>query len=112
MRYKNLITTNVALLALMFAVTSCEKVLEQQPYSAFTDESIFTSSDRANLALNGVYDAAQTGTQTLAGRGYPFGAATIEQGDNRGEDVVNIASFYQITYQGTYTPATANNIAM
>ena len=112
MRYKNLITTNVALLALMFGVTSCEKVLEQQPYSAFTDESIFTSSDRANLALNGVYDAAQTGTQTLAGRGYPFGAATIEQGDNRGEDVVNIASFYQITYQGTYTPATANNIAM
>jgi len=112
MRLKNSLTTNTLLVAMLFAASSCEKVLDQQPYSAFTDASIFTSSDRANLALNGVYDAAQTGTQTLAGRGYPFGAATVEQGDNRGEDVVNIASFYQITYQGTYTPATANNVAM
>jgi hypothetical protein len=59
-----------------------------------------------------VYDAAQTGGPTLGGRGYPFGAAYIQQGDNRGEDMVNLQAFYQITYQGTYTPFSANNVAM
>lgn len=112
MRFATSIKNTVLFSALVMGVTSCEKVLDQQPYSAFTDESVFTTADRANLALNGVYDAAQTGGPTLAGRGYPFGAATIEQGDNRGEDVVNLQAFYQITYQGTYTPATANNVAM
>ena len=99
-------------MVIALAAASCEKVLDQAPYSAFTDESVFTSVDRATLALNGVYDAAQTGGPSLAGRGYPFGAATIQQGDNRGEDVVNLQAFYQITYQGTYTPATANNVSM
>lgn len=112
MRFTRFIKNSTLLAAVVFGVTSCEKVLDQQPYSAFTDESVFTTADRATLALNGVYDAAQTGGPTLAGRGYPFGAATIEQGDNRGEDMVNLAAFYQITYQGTYTPATPNNVAM
>lgn len=101
-----------ALSTVVLASIGCKKVLDEGPYNAFTDESVFTTPERALLALNGVYDAAQTGTQTLAGRGYPFGAATIEQGDNRGEDVVNLAAFYQITYQGTYNPNTANNQAM
>jgi hypothetical protein len=112
MRFINSITKSALLLAGVVAAASCTKVLDQQPYSAFTDESVFTNEARANLALNGVYDAAQTGGPSLAGRGYPFGAATIEQGDNRGEDMVNLAAFYQITYQGTYTPATANNVSM
>ncbi len=111
MRFKNLLIAN-ALFAMATVTVGCEKVVEQSPLTAFTDASVFTNSDRALLALNGVYDAAQSGTQTLAGRGYPFGAGTIEQGDNRGEDVVNLATFYQITYQGTYDPSTANNQAM
>ena len=108
----NKITRNTILLGMMLVTVGCEKVLEKQPYNAFTDESVFTTVARANLALNGVYDAAQTGGPTLGGRGYPFGAATVEQGDNRGEDMVNLQAFYQITYQGTYTPFTANNTAM
>ena len=108
----NKITRNTILLGLVLVAVGCEKVLEQQPYNAFTDESVFTTVARANLALNGVYDAAQTGGPSLAGRGYPFGAATVEQGDNRGEDMVNLQAFYQITYQGTYTPFSANNVAM
>ena len=112
MRLTKYISKGTLLLGLAIGMASCEKVLDQQPYSAFTDESVFTTADRATLALNGVYDAAQTGGPTLGGRGYPFGAATIQQGDNRGEDVVNLQAFYQITYQGTYTPATANNVAM
>lgn len=109
--FKN-IHRNTLLVALAVTAASCEKVLDQAPFSAFTDESVFTSVDRASLALNGVYDAAQTGGPSLAGRGYPFGAATIQQGDNRGEDVVNLQAFYQITYQGTYTPTTTNNVSM
>ena len=109
--FKN-IQKNAALLLIVVIAASCEKVLDQAPYSAFTDESVFTTSDRATLALNGVYDAAQTGGPSLAGRGYPFGAATIEQVDNRGEDMVNLQAFYRITHQGTYTPATANNVSM
>jgi hypothetical protein len=108
----NKITRNTILLGMMLVTVGCEKVLEKQPYNAFTDESVFTTVARANLALNGVYDAAQTGGPTLGGRGYPFGAATVEQGDNRGEDMVNLQAFYQITYQGTYTPFSANNVAM
>ena len=108
----NKITQNTLLLGLILVAVGCEKVVEKQPFNAFTDESVFTSVARANLALNGVYDAAQTGGPSLAGRGYPFGAATIEQGDNRGEDMVNLQTFYQITYQATYTPSTANNVAM
>ena len=112
MRFFNQIIKNSLLLGTVFVAVSCEKVLDKQPFNAFTDESVFTTSARANLALNGVYDAAQTGGPSLAGRGYPFGAATIQQGDNRGEDMVNLQAFYQITYQGTYTPFTANNNSM
>lgn len=112
MKLLNKITQNTILLGLVLVAVGCEKVLEKQPFNAFTDESVFTTVARANLALNGVYDAAQTGGPTLAGRGYPFGAATVEQGDNRGEDMVNLQAFYQITYQGTYTPFSANNVAM
>ena len=108
----NKITRNTFLLGMMLVAVGCEKVLEKQPFNAFTDESVFTTVARANLALNGVYDAAQTGGPTLGGRGYPFGAAYVQQGDNRGEDMVNLQAFYQITYQGTYTPFSANNVAM
>lgn len=112
MRLIHKIIQNTLLLGTVMVAVSCEKVLDQQPFNAFTDESVFTTPARATLALNGVYDAAQTGGPSLAGRGYPFGAATIQQGDNRGEDMVNLQAFYQITYQGTYTPFTANNNSM
>ena len=110
MRLNHILTTAL-LSALAIGGVGCEKVLDEGPYNAFTDESIFTSLERATLALNGVYDAAQTGGPTLGGRGYPFGAANVQQGDCRGEDMVNLAAFYQFTYQGTYNPTTANNTA-
>jgi hypothetical protein len=108
MRFNKFFTAT-AVSVLVLAATGCEKVLNEAPYNAFTDESVFTTPERALLALNGVYDAGQTGSTTLGGRGYPFGAATVEQGECRGEDMVNLAAFYQVTYQGTYTPTTANN---
>ncbi|MBA4195922.1 MAG: RagB/SusD family nutrient uptake outer membrane protein [Chitinophaga sp.] len=95
--------------------TGCKQVLDTSPNNSISDASAFATADRCLLVLNGVYDAAQSGFYNgsySANRGYPFGAANIEQGDNRGEDVVNIAAFYQITYQGTYNPTTANNVNM
>jgi starch-binding outer membrane protein, SusD/RagB family len=110
MRFNKFLTATV-LSAITLGSIGCQKVLEEAPYNAFTDESIFTTPERATLALNGVYDAAQTGGPTLGGRGYPFGAANVQQGDCRGEDMINVAAFYQITYQATYNPTTANNVA-
>jgi starch-binding outer membrane protein, SusD/RagB family len=97
--------------AIALGITGCSDKLNLQPYNALTDESIFTTPERVNLALNGVYDAAQSGFFGGAiDRGYPFGAANVQQGDNRGDDAINLAAFYQITYQGTYNPTTANNV--
>ncbi|MEB3029807.1 hypothetical protein VJI72_08455, partial [Parvimonas micra] len=86
MRFNKFLTATI-LSAITLGGIGCQKVLDEAPYNAFTDESIFTTADRAALALNGVYDAAQTGGPTLAGRGYPFGAANVQQGDCRGEDM-------------------------
>ncbi len=97
----------------LFTASSCKKQLDTTPYNAVTDASAFETADRCLLALNGVYDAAQSGAYTDGTfRGYPFGAANIEQGDCRGEDMLNIQAFFQVTYQATYNATTANNVAM
>jgi len=106
----------IAFTTMLFA--GCKKSLDLAPYNAFADQTAFQTPERCLLALNGVYDAAQSGDyDPLNGtahsvRGYPFGAASIEQGDMRGEDMVNIATFYQITYQATYSPVSPNNVNM
>jgi hypothetical protein len=102
------------LLIAVISMTSCKKVLDVSSYTSVTDATAFETADRCLLALNGVYDAAQSGPYAggTERRGYPFGAANIEQGDARGEDVINIAAFYQITYQGTYNGTSANCVAM
>lgn len=92
----------------------CENVLDTSPFNSVTDASAFSTADRCLLVMNGVYDAAQGAYYTSAtteNRGYPFGSANIEQGDARGEDVVNVQAFYQITYQGTYNSTSPNCVA-
>jgi hypothetical protein len=99
---------------LLFLLASCEKkVLDLQPYSSFSDQSAFADEDKITLSVTGVYDAAQTGfyINPAFPRGYPFGAASIEQGDMRGEDML-ILGFYTITYEATYTSVTPNNSFM
>lgn len=109
---KSIYINSIAIAGLLaVGITGCKKELDLAPFNAFTDESVFTTPARVNLAINGVYDAAQSGFFNGAiDRGYPFGAANVQQGDNRGEDAVNIAAFYQITYQATQNPTTANNV--
>ena len=90
--------------------TSCKKtVLEKQPYNAFADAVAYSTPDKVLQSLNGVYDAAQSGFYAGgAVRGYPFGAANVEQGDMRGEDMMNQATFYQLTYEAAYNNTSAN----
>lgn len=99
------------LIAGMFLAVSCEKdVTELDPFDRITEAAAFSTPERVELSMVGVYDAAQSGF--YAGgqvRGYPFGAANTSQGDMRGEDMLNVAAFYAFTYDGTYSVASANN---
>jgi starch-binding outer membrane protein, SusD/RagB family len=94
---------------------SCKKVLDTAPYNSITDASAFSTAAKCALVMNGIYDAAQGNfyvTGTTENRGYPFGAASVYQSDARGEDLVNIQAFLQITYQATYNATNANSAAM
>ncbi len=108
MRVKIISTILVAGTLLMSACQ--KKVLDLRSFSQQSDESAFANADACQLSMYGVYDACQSGFY-LGGavRGYPFGAAAIEQGDMRGEDMLNQAAFFQITYEATYNNASPNN---
>lgn len=99
------------LIAGLFLAVSCDKdVTELDPFDRITETAAFSTPERVELSMVGVYDAAQSGF--YAGgqvRGYPFGAANTSQGDMRGEDMLNVAAFYAFTYDGTYSLASANN---
>ena len=95
--------------ALIF--TSCEKdVIDLSPVDKLTDITAYETPERCELSVIGAYDAIQCGLYNGSyARGYPFGAASIIQGEMRGEDMNLTAVFYDITYSSTYTPSTANN---
>lgn len=107
LRYKNKIL--LVMCALTLIGVSCKKTLDVLPFTSFSDATAFTTPARIEAAINGVYDAAQSGFYAGgAVRGYPFGAANLTQGDMRGEDMLNHALFYQITYEATYNSTSAN----
>lgn len=99
-----------------FAMNSCteDTILDTSPVNAISKDDAFSTPSLVEASLNGVYNAAQigqyNGTAPNAGRGYVWGAAFVQQGDCRGEDVVNTATFYDLTYSATYDPGTANNV--
>lgn len=97
-------------------LTSCEStVLDLTPGNSFSDVTAYSTPERCELAVLGAYDAAQCGYYEDADdwtRGYPFGAASIIQGEMRGEDMNLTAVFYDYTYSATYTTSTGNNKSM
>lgn len=96
-------------LGLMLTALSCN-VTDLAPVNALSESTAFQTPERIELAVAGVYDGAQSGFYAGgAVRGYPFGAAHLQQGDCRGEDMVSVAGFYGITYDGTYDATTPNN---
>lgn len=102
------------LVAIILGTAGCKKVLDVTPNNQVPFDDAFSTADYCVLSLNGVYDAAQSGPYTggTERRGYPFGAANIEQGDCRGEDLINLAAFFQVTYQASYNSSAANVVAM
>jgi hypothetical protein len=109
-QFRKLVLAPVILVTVM--ISSCTDIIDTSPYSSIDENAAFSTPSLCDLSVTGMYQAAQRGDYGGAGRGYPFGAAFVEQGDCRGEDVVNIAAFYQYTYEGTYTTGTANNVWM
>ncbi len=102
----------IALFGLAVLSISCSNdIVDTTPYNNVGETTAFSSPALIQLAVNGVYNAAQIGVYNgTGGRGYLWGAAFTEQNEARGEDVVNTQAFYQITYEGTYDPTTANNV--
>ena len=64
-----------------------------------------------------VYDAAQSGyyngnNANSGVRGYPFGAASTDLGDARGEDVTDIANFFGLVFTNTIGTSSPNIVYM
>ncbi len=113
--YKKVLHAKVVLVLILTMVfASCEDNIDLQPFNQISETAAFESPSLIALSVTGMYQAAQVGYYgnpvDPAYRGYPFGSAFVQQGDNRGEDVVNVATFYQLTYTATYSPTTANNV--
>ncbi|MDP2088241.1 MAG: RagB/SusD family nutrient uptake outer membrane protein [Flavobacteriaceae bacterium] len=103
--------TLLPVLMMGIILSSCsDDIIDVAPYTSVSEASAFSTPSLIDLSVNGMYQAAQIGLFNGVGRGYPFGAAFVQQGDNRGEDVINLEAFYRITYQATYDPGTANNV--
>ncbi|MDQ0476563.1 RagB/SusD family nutrient uptake outer membrane protein [Chryseobacterium sp. MDT2-18] len=118
MNIKNIKTKKyfLSLAVAAFTLTGCnrENIMELTPHNQISEEVAFSSKENIILSVNGMYQAAAIGqynnaNPSSAGRGYPFGAAYFQQNDMRGEDMVNTASFYAITYTGTWDPSGALN---
>lgn len=93
------------------SVSSCKKFTELTPINTLSEATAFDSPTNIELVMIGVYNTATVGTYNGgAGRGYPFGAAAIQQSEMRGEDMVNLATFFQFTYESTINATTANNV--
>jgi hypothetical protein len=99
----------IPLMVITLLLGSCQDIIDLSPYNQVSETTAFTTPSLIELSVIGMYQAAQIGIYNGSGRGYPFGAAFVQQGDCRGEDAVNLATFYGITYQNTYDPTTANN---
>ncbi len=116
--YKNIsvVALGAALISLPL-FTACESdVVDLSPVDKFSDLTAYGTPERCELSMIGAYDAAQCGMYINSTngwqRGYPFGAASIQQGEMRGEDMNLSAQFYDYTYSATYNLSTANNVAM
>lgn len=101
------------IIAAALLLSACSKYTELNPVNSPSENTAFKSASSIELAMQGVYESAAIGSyggDKAAARGYPFGAASIEQCEMRGEDMVNLQQFYAITYEATYNPSSANNL--
>jgi starch-binding outer membrane protein, SusD/RagB family len=93
-------------------LNSCD-VTDQTPVNLVPEEEAYSDAGKVQGNILGVYDAAQRGWYLgTIQRGYPFGAASIQQGDMRSGDMYNDQLFYEVTYINGWTPTTANQEGM
>jgi len=99
-----------------FGMNSCteEKILDLEPVNNIGEGDAFSTPSLIEAYMNGVYNAAGIGTynsgSSNGGRGYVWGAAFVEQGDVRGEDLVNTATFYELTYKAQIDAVSPNAV--
>ncbi|WP_210519585.1 RagB/SusD family nutrient uptake outer membrane protein [Hymenobacter terricola] len=108
-------------LAVAFTATlglgACQ-VTDLQPKDVLSETAVYNDPARIALAVAGVYNSAQSGFYdplngtALGVRGYPFGAASIDLGDARGEDVTDMLGFFGIVFSNTVTTASPNIVNM
>lgn len=95
------------------SLTACDDFVDLKPVNVLSEDLAYSTAANIEQSMIGVYDAAQSGFylgSETNDRGYIFGAAHIQQGDMRGEDMLLINIFYAFTYQATHTTTTANNV--
>ena len=95
-------------------LNSCtDEAINLEQKDAMNYEVVFSTPTRCELSIVGCYDAAQSGYYpgNDQRRGYPFGAATVQQGDMKGEDMMNIQQFFAVTYNGDYSVSSPNGQA-
>ena len=102
----------LAVTVIGIGMVSCseEAILNLSPINNISVNDAFSTPSLIESSINGMYNAAAIGEYNGSGRGYVWGAAFVQQNDCRGEDVVNEATFYALTYQSNYDATTANNV--
>lgn len=102
----------IGVLTFFLGLSSCsdDNLLNKTPFNKIAEVEAFSTAENIKLSVIGMYENAAMGLYTGSPRGYVWGAAWVEQNDNRGEDVVNMASFYKITYEAEYNSSSANNV--
>ena len=115
-KYNRIKTYFYAAVFASLSLVSCreENVIDLEPYNQMSESAAFDTKENIILSVRGMYQAAQVGLynntgNSQSGRGYPFGAAYFQQNDMRGEDMVNTASFYAVTYTNNWDPSGALN---
>jgi hypothetical protein len=100
--------------AICLMLAGCTKqAIDLIPKNSIPYELASETAARCELTIIGCYDAAQSGLYPVgnARRGYPFGGASTEQGDMKGEDMTNVQSFFAVTYSGGYNTSSPNGQA-
>jgi len=91
-------------------VSSCD-VTDLKPVNVLSEDAAFSTPSLVNSSVVGAYDAAQSGFYNGnegTDRGYIWGAAHIELGEMRGENMVLINVFYDLVYRSTQNTTAPN----
>lgn len=105
---------SLGLLSFSLLFMGCtDQATDLSPKTSISYDVAFETAERCELTIIGCYDAAQSGYYpgNNQRRGYPFGSATVQQGDMKGEDMVNVQQFFAVTYNGDYGVSAPNGQA-